>query len=135
MQNNYFYAEYHLLTMLGDLGGLYGIVMGLGWFIAAPLVSRLSKAAMVHSNYRLQSYDFDDSQYYQTKIAGEVSSASSSSGDNNEQHASVGQVPLMPKKSKSGPMKSSRTQVDTKAASPVNFATNKLYSAKQRTRR
>ena len=61
MQNNYFYAEYHLLTMLGDLGGLYGIVMGLGWFIAAPLVSRLSKAAMVHSNYRLQSYDFDDS--------------------------------------------------------------------------
>ena len=64
MHNFYKREEYHLLTLLGDLGGLYGIVMGLGWFIAAPLVSRLSKAAMVHSNYRLQSYDFDDSQYY-----------------------------------------------------------------------
>ena len=52
--------------------------MGLGWFISAPLVTRLVKAAMVQSNYRVQRYDFDDSQYYETKIAGQVTPEHSS---------------------------------------------------------
>ena len=78
MHNFYKREEYDLLSYFGDLGGLQGIVMGLGYLVSAPLVNRLFKAALVEKNYRVQRYDIDDSQYYETKLAGEVTPENSS---------------------------------------------------------
>ena len=88
MYNFYKREEYDLLSYFGDLGGLQGIVMGLGWLISAPLVNRLFKAALVEKNYRVQRYDIDDSQYYETKLAGQVTPEHLS--DDEQQAATAG---------------------------------------------
>ena len=49
------------------------------------MVTRLVKAAMVEKTYRWQNYDVDDTQYYETKIAGQVTPENSSDESNNEQ--------------------------------------------------
>ena len=86
MHNFYKREEYDLLTFFGDLGGLQGVIFGLGWFFSVAMVTRLVKAAMVEKTYRWQKYDIDDTQYYETKIAGQVS-PENSSDDNDEQKA------------------------------------------------
>ena len=45
--------EYDILSYFGDIGGLSGCVTLLGTFLASPFVSRLFKAALVSSTYRL----------------------------------------------------------------------------------
>ena len=85
MHNFYKREEYDLLSYFGDLGGLAGIVMGVGWFVSASLVSRLFQAALVEKTYRWQKYDIDDTQYYETKIAGQVTSENSSNNGDEEQ--------------------------------------------------
>ena len=52
--------------------------MGFGWFISVSFAARLFQAAMVEQTYRWQKYDIDDTQYYETKIAGSVTSEESS---------------------------------------------------------
>ena len=47
MHNFYKREEYDLLSYFGDLGGLAGVVMGVGWFISFSLIARLFQAAIV----------------------------------------------------------------------------------------
>ena len=70
MHNFYKREEYDLMTYFGDLGGLQGVVFGLGWFFSVGMVTRLVKGKMIEKTYRWQNYDVDDTQYYETKIAG-----------------------------------------------------------------
>ena len=66
------------MTYFGDLGGLWGVVFGLGWFFSVGMVTRLVKGKMIEKTYRWQNYDIDDTQYYETKIEGQVTPDNSS---------------------------------------------------------
>ena len=81
MHNFYKREEYDLLSYFGDLGGLAGIVSWFGWVISASIVERMFQAALVEQTYRWQKYDIDDTQYYETRIAGQVTSENSSNDD------------------------------------------------------
>lgn len=58
---------YDILSYLGDLGGLLDVVMVVGQICTSVFVGRLFQAALIQSAYRIQSYDRDFEQFYQTK--------------------------------------------------------------------
>ena len=84
IKNNYKTEEYDLMQYFGDLGGLLEIVIVIGWYLSFALVSRLFKAALVERTYRYQQYKPDSTQYYETRIAGQVTPEESSSSDDDD---------------------------------------------------
>ena len=76
--------EYDLLTYFGELGGLLEIVMLVGWYLSFALVSRLLQAALVERTYRQQYYNSNETQYYETRVAGVVTPENSTSSDSSD---------------------------------------------------
>ena len=58
--------------------------MLIGWYISFSLVNRLLQAALIEKTYRWQSYEPNEDQYYDTKIAGMVSSDDNSKENNKD---------------------------------------------------
>ena len=65
--------EYDILTFFGDIGGFTDCIIVFGWLLTSALVSRLFQAALIQFTYRWQRYNIDDTPYYDTLIAGQVS--------------------------------------------------------------
>ena len=67
---------YDVLTYLGDLGGLLDVVLVLGFLFTSFFASRLFKAALIGQVYRIQRYNKDFSQFYETKEVGKLTTES-----------------------------------------------------------
>ena len=75
---------YSVFEYLGDLGGIFSIIVSLAYWLTVNIVERLYYAAIVGSTYTIQHYDRDDSAYYTSRSFGEkLTSESTSNEDDN----------------------------------------------------
>ena len=58
---------YDMLTFLGDLGGLFDIIMIIGWGLTSIFAGNLLTAALIGEVYKIQNYFRDSSEFYETK--------------------------------------------------------------------
>jgi hypothetical protein len=65
-----------LLTFLGDVGGLFDIVMLMGRTLTMVFAARLFQGALVSEAYKVQNYFRDFTSFYETKRDEKLSSES-----------------------------------------------------------
>ena len=58
---------YDMLTFLGDLGGLFDIIMIIGWGLTSIFAGNLLTAALIGEVYKIQNYFRDSSEFYESK--------------------------------------------------------------------
>ena len=77
---------YSVFEYLGDLGGIFSIIVALAHWLTIKIVERLYYAAIIGSTYTIQHYDRDDSQYYTSRsVTQKLTSESTSNDDNVEE--------------------------------------------------
>ena len=96
-----------MLEFLGDMGGLIQIVFLVSWGIVVILLERNFKAAIISDIFKVQKYNRDTTEYYQSskdkqtkklhKLTSESESShtSSSDSDTESQHSNRGQLPTL----------------------------------------
>ena len=58
---------YDILTFLGDIGGLFDIIIVLGMGITSMFAGQLFMAALISDSYNIQSYFRDSSEFYEAR--------------------------------------------------------------------
>ena len=120
MHNFYKREEYDLLSYFGDLGGLASVILGVGYFISQSIITRLFQAALVEKTYRWQNYEIDDTQYYNTKIAGQVTSSENSSNEEEKNKKETKKDFTAVKKQKKRAKESYKERSDSVSSAAVN---------------
>ena len=59
----YKHEAYDILTYLGDLGGLYGILYTLGMILTSRFVARMFNATIISQVYGIQTYLNDNTPF------------------------------------------------------------------------